>query len=214
VNGRAYVFPSYDLNRSYVDTDVFVSAAKLKNHATCGVTLSMKNCFGITPASIYGDDAGLDAPNEKPTKGRVDVCHVGKRQPARSAASEVDPASSREPGYRMPRITAELAVARPVDIAFIDGVETVTGGEGPWVPGLRAVTPGVLIAGTNALATDTVATAVMGYDPRAAKGTPPFTHCDNTLLLAEALGAGSADLNRIEVRGVSIAEARFAYPTL
>ena len=38
--------------------------AKLKNHETCGVTLSMKNIFGMTPASIYGDDAGRDEPNE------------------------------------------------------------------------------------------------------------------------------------------------------
>lgn len=212
VNGKAYVFPSYDLNRAYVDTDVFVSMAKLKNHETCGVTLSMKNCFGITPASIYGDDAGRDEPNEKPTKGRVEVCHFGRRQPSKSAASELDPSSNRDPGYRMPRITAELMAARPVDIALIDGIESVTGGEGPWVKGIRPVTPGVLIAGTNALCADTVATAVMGYDPRAAKGSPPFTRCDNTLLLAEALGAGSADLNRIEVRGASISDVRFAYP--
>ena len=46
-----------------------MSMAKLKNHATCGVTLSMKNCFGITPASIYGDDAGVDEPNENPGQG-------------------------------------------------------------------------------------------------------------------------------------------------
>ena len=57
------VFPAYDLNHSYEDTDFFISLAKLKNHATCGVTLSMKNIFGITPASIYGDDAGVDEPN-------------------------------------------------------------------------------------------------------------------------------------------------------
>ncbi len=64
-----YIFPAFDLNHAYEDTDVFVSMAKLKNHATCGVTLSMKNCFGITPASIYGDNAGVDGPNETPTAG-------------------------------------------------------------------------------------------------------------------------------------------------
>jgi len=70
VPGSAYMYPAFDLNHSYEDTDVFVSLAKLKNHATCGVTLSLKNCFGNTPASIYGDDAGADEPNESPTKGR------------------------------------------------------------------------------------------------------------------------------------------------
>jgi hypothetical protein len=47
VPGGGYLFPAYDLNHAYEDTDVFVSMAKLKNHATCGVTLSMKNCFGM-----------------------------------------------------------------------------------------------------------------------------------------------------------------------
>ena len=142
VPGGGHVFPAYDLNHSYVDTDVFVSMAKLKNHATCGVTLSMKNCFGNTPASIYGDDAGIDDANESPTKGRVKTCHVGERQPSKRSPSEKDPSSSREPGYRMPRITAELNAARPVDIAFIDGIETVAGGEGPWIPNLRYIGPG------------------------------------------------------------------------
>src|SRR5215472_7793342 len=101
VPGQPYIFPAYDLNRAYHDTDVFVSMAKLKNHATCGVTLSMKNCFGITPASIYGDDAGIDEPNENPTKGRLAVCHEGKRQPAKIAPTELHPAGSRDPGHRM-----------------------------------------------------------------------------------------------------------------
>ena len=60
VPGNAYIFPAYDLNHAYSDCDVFVSMAKLKNHATCGVTLSMKNCFGITPCTIYGEGAGVD----------------------------------------------------------------------------------------------------------------------------------------------------------
>jgi len=206
-----FVFPAFDLNRAYEDTDVFMSMAKLKNHATCGVTLSMKNCFGITPASIYGDDAGKDEPNENPAKGRVAVCHEGKRQPAGSAPREKDPASSRDPGYRMPRIVADLAAARPIHIAFIDGIETLSGGEGPWIHGIRYVTPGVLLLGTNAVNTDAVATAVMGYDPRASRGTAPFVKCDNTLALAESLGVGTKDLNRIEVVGTPIKDAVFKF---
>jgi uncharacterized protein (DUF362 family) len=211
VPGGGQIFPAFDLNHAYEDTDVFMSMAKLKNHATCGVTLAMKNCFGITPASIYGDDAGEAEPNENPTKGRVRVCHEGKRDPAKSALAELDPKSNRDPGYRMPRIVSDLVAMRPIDIALIDGIETVAGGEGPWIRGLRSVKPGVLIAGTNAVNTDTVATAVMGYDPRADRGVPPFTMCDNTLKLAEALGVGSADLKRIEVRGVPIADAVFKF---
>lgn len=208
----AWIYPAYDLNAAYEQTDVFVSLAKLKNHETCGVTLSLKNCFGITPASIYGDDAGRDEPNENPTKGRADVFHFGKRPPSRSAPQELDPGSSRDPGYRVPRITAELVSARPVHLALIDGIQTVTGGEGPWIRGLKFVEPGVLIAGLNPVCTDAVAMAIMGYDPQAGRGVSPFRNCDNTLKLAEALGVGSADLRRIEVRGIPIEQARFPFP--
>lgn len=211
VPGQAYLFPAYDLNHAYEDTDVFVSMAKLKNHATCGITLSMKNCFGITPASIYGDDAGEFEPNEKLGAGRVTSMHNAKRVPSKSAPQELNPNSSREPGWRMPRIVAELITARPIDLAIIDGIESISGGEGPWIKGLQLVQPGVLIAGTNGVNTDAVAAAVMGYNPRAPKGVPPFQNCDNTLLLAEQLGAGSADLNRIEVAGVPIAKTLYRF---
>jgi hypothetical protein len=171
----------------------------------------MKNCFGITPASIYGDDAGVDAPNEHPTSSRGAVCHSGRRGPSKSSPQENDPSTSRDPGFRMPRIVADLAATRPIDLAIIDGIETVAGGEGPWIRGLRPVQPGVILAGTNATTTDTVATAVMGYDPRARKGIAPFVNCDNSLLLAEARGVGTTDLKNIEVRGLGIREARFPF---
>ncbi len=205
------VFPSYTLNAAYEETDVFVSLAKLKQHDTCGVTLGMKNIFGITPASIYGDDAGESEPNETPEKGRVNVCHLGKRPPSAAAEPERDRTSSREPETRMPRITAELAAARPIHLTIIDGIETVTGGEGPWIRGLKAVRPGLLIAGFNPVATDSVGTALMGFNPRAPRGEGAFSKCENTLLLAERLGLGTADLSRIEVRGVPLEQAVFRF---
>ncbi len=211
VPGGGSIFPAFDLNKAYEETDVFMSMAKLKDHATCGITLAMKNIFGITPASIYGDDAGKNEPNESPTKGRVETCHNGKRQPSSCSPAEINTESSRESGYRMPRIVADLNAARPIDIALIDGIETVAGGEGPWIRGIRRVTPGLLIAGFNAVTTDTVGTAVMGYDPRAPKGVAPFLKCDNTLLLAEGLGLGSADLKKIEVRGITIEAAKYRF---
>jgi len=206
------MFPSFRLNQVYEDTDVFMTIAKLKNHATCGVTLSLKNSFGITPASIYGGDAGVDEPNESPAQGRGPL-HAGDRQPAKIAAPENDPSSPRHDGYRVPRIVADLAVARPIDLQIIDGVETMIGAEGPWVRdgNLRTGRPGVLIAGLNPVCTDAVGTAVMGYDPRAERSTIPFRNCDNTLLLAESHGVGTADLSRIDVRGLSINEARFPF---
>ena len=211
VPGAPYMYPGFDLNLAYQETDVFVSLAKLKNHEVCGVTLSLKNCFGILPASIYGADAGKDEPNENPTTGRDAVGHDGRRQPSKSAPQELHFGANHDPGYRVPRIVADLAAARPIDLEIIDGIESVAGGEGPWVSGLRVVKPGVLIAGLNPVSTDAVATAVMGYNPRATRGAAPFHRSDNTLLLAEARGVGSADLGRIEVRGVSIEQALYRY---
>ena len=72
--------------------------------------------------------------------------------------------------------------------------------------------PGVLIAGMNPVCTDAVSTAVMGYNPRATRGTPPFRNADNTLLLAEAYATG-ADLKRIDVRA-AIEQALYRYDVL
>ena len=211
VPGSPYMYPAYDLNHAYEETDVFVSLAKLKNHATCGVTLSLKNCFGTLPASIYGDSAGVDAPNENPTDGREAVGHEGRRQPSKSAPQELHFGANHDPGYRVPHIVADLAAARPIHLAIIDGVESIAGGEGPWVRGVRTVKPGILIAGLNPVCTDAVAMSAMGYNPRAARGTAPFRNCENTLLLAEGHGVGTTDLARIEVRGTPIQQALYRY---
>ncbi|HLK66710.1 MAG TPA: DUF362 domain-containing protein [Bryobacteraceae bacterium] len=206
-----YMYPAYDLNHAYEETDVFVSMAKLKNHATCGITLSLKNCFGTIPASIYGDSAGVDEPNENPPNGRLAVGHEGKRQPSKSAPQELHFGQNHDPGYRVPHIVADVVAARPIHLAIIDGVESIAGGEGPWIRGVRVVKPGVLIAGLNPVCTDAVSAAVMGYNPRATRGTAPFQTCDNTLLLAEGHGVGTTDLKRIEVRGLSIENAMFKF---
>jgi uncharacterized protein (DUF362 family) len=124
---------------------------------------------------------------------------------------------SKDPSYRVPRITADLAAARPIHLAVIDGIYTMTGGELPnqqrgWIH--NPVHPGLLIAGMNCVSTDAVAMATMGFDPMADRGTAPFEKCDSTLRLAEHLGVGSRDLSRIEVVGTPISKARFRFPPL
>jgi uncharacterized protein (DUF362 family) len=216
VPGGGLMYAGYDLNHSYREADVFVSLAKLKEHRTAGVTLSMKNCFGITPCTIYSQEAPEDEPSIVPVGFRAPM-HLGSRVPPKSAPQPV--AESKDPGFRVPRITADLVAARPIHLAVIDGIYTMTAGELPyqdkkkeWVN--KAVHPGVLIAGMNCVCTDAVATAVMGFDPMMDRGTPPFEKCDSTLRLAEELGVGTRDLNRIEVVGTSIAKARYRFPPL
>jgi uncharacterized protein (DUF362 family) len=76
------------------------------------------------------------------------------------------------------------------------------------VPGVRPVKAGVLVAGTNCVTTDAVGAALMGFDPMAERGTPPFETCDSTLQFGELLGLGTRDLKRIEVLGVPIEKAK------
>jgi uncharacterized protein (DUF362 family) len=206
-----YIFPAFDLNHSYADCDVFVSLAKMKEHATAGVTLSMKNCFGMTPCTIYGSGAGVDEPSLVPKGGRS-LVHAGDRQPSRSAPPEKDGSTPREDTYRVPRTVVDLISARPIHLAIVEGIRTMTGGEGPWVGGdLKAVAPGVIVAGLNPVSTDAVCMRVMGFDPMAARGTAPFESCDSTLKLAEEAGVGTRDLGRIELAGSAIADVRFDF---
>jgi uncharacterized protein (DUF362 family) len=199
------LFPAYHLNHSYVDCDVYISLAKLKNHVTAGVTLSMKNNFGITPVALYGHHQL----NEQNTSNRTAMFHFGKERPADGLPQEVDPRSPRRPSYRVPRHTVDAVGIRPIDLAIIDGIETVSGGEGPWCK-LKAQKPGLLLAGRNPLCTDAIATAVMGYDPMAPAATGPFPG-DNHLALAAALGLGTNNPKEIEVVGLPLKDALYHF---
>jgi uncharacterized protein (DUF362 family) len=86
----------------------------------------------------------------------------------------------------------------------------MAGGE---TPNLHAVPihPGLLIAGTNCVSTDAACMALMGFDPMADRGTPPFEKSDSTLRLAEQLGVGTRDLSRVDVAGEPISKARFDF---
>ncbi len=202
----AYMYPAYDLNHSFRDCDVYVSLSKLKNHWLAGVTMSLKNNFGITPCSLYGSDCGPSG-NEDPRQERGGVCHNGTVRPPAGVEQELHPDSPRDPGYRIPRIVADLVRARPIDLAIVDGVESIRGGEGAWNPGVQMIQPGVMLAGRNPVCLDAVSMAVMGYDPHAGRGAKPFLRGDNTLKLCEAAGVGTTDLSRIEVAGLSIKDA-------
>ena len=217
VPGGGYVFSYFELNHCYQDTDVFISMAKLKQHLTAGVTLSTKCVFGSTPNSLYGTD-GTDAGYENAVgyRGRLHglVNGIGTAgwngDPPPGARTDVTPTA--DAGWRIPRIVADINGARPVHLAIIDGITSMSGGEGPWAPTAAFVSPGVMIVGLNPISTDAVGVAVMGYsNPQATRGTPPFQTCDNHLLLAEQAGVGTADLSKIDVLGMTIAQAMYPY---
>jgi uncharacterized protein (DUF362 family) len=205
-----YMYPAYYVNQAFVDCDVYASLSKLKNHWIAGVTMSMKNNFGNTPCSLYGSDCGASG-NENATKERGDVLHAGTTKAPSGVDAELHPDSPRDPGYRVPRILVDQAGIRPIDLAIVDGVETVRGGEGPWLEGLERMTPGVIIVGRNPVSTDAVGMAVMSYDVNADRGQSCFIRGDNSLKLAEAVGLGTRDFNRIDLAGLSIKDARIDF---
>ncbi len=225
-----YIFPAFGLNHSYEDCDFFVSVAKMKNHEELGVTLSMKNLFGITPELGYG---GLDpVPPGASRWVRERVFHYGQVLPPVGMPQEIDLKSNRYEGWRMPRLLTDICGARPIDLAIIDGIEALIGGEGIGIPGARPGKPRLLVVGRNCVCTDAVAMATMGYNPRAGRDEVPFllnknshyhppeqlipageSHqfADNTVLMGEAAGLGTADLSRIDIRGIPIKDAIFDY---
>ncbi len=209
VPGGGYMFSAWDLNHAYEDTDVMVSLAKLKNHLAAGVTLSMKNLFGLPPNSLYSTEAG----KETATAPRFPLHDSKGYENMKLPGLKAGPLPT-DPMSRVPRVTVDVCAARPIHLAVIDGIRAMSGGEGPWSgeARLKVTNPGVLIAGLNPVSTDAVSTALMGYaNPRAARGVKPFQDCENHILLAEQAGLGTADLAQIEVRGLSIEQARYPY---
>ncbi len=226
---RPYIFPAFSVNHSYEDCDFFVSVGKMKNHEEMGITLSMKNLFGITPELLYGQ---APIPPGASQTVRERVFHYGQVAPPAGVPQEIDPKSNRYEGWRLPRILTDICGARPVDLAILDGIEALIGGEGAGTPGSKPGKPGLLIAGTNCVCTDAVGAATMGYNPRAGRNEAPFrvyknpkshppeqlvppgeTHqyADNIMLLGEEAGIGTADLSKIDVRGVPIKDAVYDY---
>lgn len=225
-----YIFPAFGLNHSYADCDFFVSVAKMKNHEELGITLSMKNLFGITPELGYG---GLDpVPPGASRWLRERVFHYGQVPPPVGMPQEIDLKSNRYEGWRMPRLLTDICGARPIDLAVLDGIEALLGGESTGIPGAKPGKPQLLVVGRNCVCTDAVAMATMGYNPRAGRHEAPFRlnkdphshpaeqlippeeshqYADNILLMGEAAGIGTADLSRIDVRGVPIKDAVYDY---
>ena len=177
------------LHKAIAEADTFISVPKMKCHASCGITLSIKNIFGCTPLPRY---------REKPSEQSRTTMHAGNW------------------GERLPRILVDVLRARPIDFCVVDGISTIDQGEGPWNNGaagtrIRTVRPGILIAGRNPVAVDAVGTAVMGFDPQAKPREVPFPSGLNHIALAAGAGLGTNRLEEIEVRGVAIQDARFQF---
>ena len=173
-----YFYDSFTLNGILDEIDVFVSIPKMKQHVTAGVTHSMKNLIGTTPLSFYQRAS-------KPTD----------RSWLHSEGGEAD-------WFHLPRSICDLNMARPIHLAVIDGVKNAVGGEGPWSPTFEPHEDHFLLAGKNAVSTDSIASYIMGNDPQPAQlMRPDGTLCDNHLWLARQKGLGTNIISEIELVG-------------
>jgi len=97
------------------------------------------------------------------------------------------------------RVVVDLVGARLIDLAIVEGIQSMTGGGGPWDPGTKPAAPGLIVAGTNCVTTDAVCMALMGFGSDGRARPPPFENCDSTPAPGEDAGIGTRDLKRIEV---------------
>ncbi|MFM1942059.1 MAG: hypothetical protein RI897_1041 [Verrucomicrobiota bacterium] len=209
--GTPELATAWEVNRTYTDTDVLISLAKLKSHVSGGVTAGMKNLFGIPPSSLYGDDLKSE-PDENAMDYRSGTMHNCSRLPLTSAASFNGKSIEGDHGHNVPRFIVDLAAAFPIDLVVIDAISTIQSAEGWWMGSMVRVTrPGLLIAGRNAVCTDAVAASAMGFDPTAPDRTWPFVNGTNYLALARNRGLGENRLSNIETVGTPLDKARFGF---
>jgi len=184
VGDNWFIYKNFFLNPILSEVDAFLSISKMKCHYSAGVTHTMKNLIGLTPVSQY----------------RTSPDHFW-----RSALHGDDYGPK-----RLPRVIVDLNQARPVNFSLVDGIKAAEGGEVPR-GSFAPVRPGIMVAGKNAVATDAVTTAIMGFDPTAEYPDAPFLHGENHLNLAAGLGLGSNRLDDIAIVGPSIEDVRFEF---
>lgn len=176
--GEKHVYyESFKLNRILDEVNAFVSIPKMKHHFNAAVTHSMKNLVGITPLSLY-----------------VKTGMSGYR-----SALHYDGGDIR---LHLPRSICDLNLARPVNLAVIDGIKNADGGEGPWNSTFELAEYHLLLAGKDPVATDSIASVQMGNDPEADKLiTPDNQEVDNYLKMLAERGMGTNVISEIEIVG-------------
>ena len=180
------IYEAFKFNPILNEIDAFVSVSKMKCHNVCGVTHTMKNSVGLVPYRFYKMNPGDQYRSE--FHGTPDVMK-----------------------NRLPNVVIDLNRARPVNLSIIDGILTAEAGEGPWITALTPIQPGVLFAGKDPVATDSVATAAMGFDPTADYPDAPFVNGHNHLNIAAQAGMGTNKLEEIKIIGPSIEQIKVQF---
>lgn len=172
--GREYVM----VPRTAAEADFVVSVPTFKLWMnTLPMSLSLKNLFGLYGAKYYG--------HNKNSRELIET------DPGRTLSGEI----GTERGIHFPSVEQSIAAinfACPSDLTVIDALEG-SDGKGNYVR------MDMIMAGRNAVATDSVALAVAGFAPEE----------QEQIKLASHIGLGPSDLETIEVVGEPIESVRF-----
>jgi uncharacterized protein (DUF362 family) len=163
-----YTYGRLYLPRLVLDPDTaFVSAAKLKTHVETAASLSLKNLFGLPPIQPYFDPEQAEFRSRYKLHGRgVHQCIV------------------------------DLALARPVDFAVVDGIWGMEGDAPDQGTPVRA---DLVVAGRNAVAVDRVCLDAMALPQERAQH----------LAYAAWKGLGPASMTQVAVAGDAYAPRAF-----
>ncbi len=101
---------------------------------------------------------------------------------------------------RLPRVLADLACHFKPCLNVIDGIVATNSSEWNGTP----MRPGVILAGTNCVAADSVGARVMGFDPCGDYPDHPYFYRRNVIKLAAELGVGPNSADEIEVIGAAV----------
>ncbi|MEM2373817.1 MAG: DUF362 domain-containing protein [Thermoproteota archaeon] len=156
------------LNKILTEADVFISVPAMKTHYLAVVTLGMKNLVGIAPGAVYSRPGWAN-------KWRLH-----------------EMAEEKNDAYFGGVIT-DLCTARKINLTIIDG-RIAMEGQGPHEG--TPVNLGLIIAGKDPVATDSVASFIMGFDPEKIP----------TLIYGNQRGLGTNDLHNIEIKGERLEE--------
>ena len=177
VGTKKFFYDAFTVNQILNDIDVLVSIPKMKEHYEAAVTCSVKNLVGMVPKDLYVLPTDQGRRGALHTQGGSSTTHL-------------------------PRSIADLFMARPIHLAVIDGIKNARGGEGVWNPTFQLAQDGVLLAGKDPVATDSVSSFLMGHNPGAATlRKPDGVQCDNHLELLHQRGFGTNQMSEIEAVG-------------
>jgi len=174
-----------------VTSNYTISAAKFKTHDVLGLTLSLKNMMGSICAARNAYDGRVIA------RGPISKTYMhgfGERQPSDLTMEENIGPSKLTLAVNLVR----MAKRTKPSLAIIDGV-TAMEGDGPICGSRKEL--GVVLAGIDPVAVDTVAAYIAGFE----------TRHTGYIYVSGLRGIGENRLNEIEVVGEKLEDVRSSF---